>query len=555
MLSTLSISNYALIDSLEVDFNKGFTVITGETGAGKSILLGGLSLVLGKRADLTSLRVKDQKCIIEGSFKIDTYGLQNFFEENDLDYDVSTVIRREILPSGKSRAFVNDTPVTLAVLSSLGENLIDIHSQHQTMQLTENDFQLKLVDALANNQKRLSEYRKGLKTYRKAEKELQNLVDVQVTANKEQDYNSFLLEELEKAPLKLGVIEELEEEYEQLNNVELIMEQLSKGDQLFNDEQIGVLPLVTEMRQSLSKLVDFGTNYKDLYERVKSVLIELDDVSSELQRLQEEVEANPDQLEQVNNKLQLLYNLLKKHNAGDVSELISIKNELADKVFETANLDQKIASKTKEIQEIESALEEQATVLREKRNAVIPKLKKKLESDLGLLGMPSASFEIELGASGSFTSTGKDELSFLFTANRGGSYGELKKVASGGELSRIMLVIKAILAKYEKLPTIMFDEIDTGVSGEISNRMADIMKDMSGDLQVFSITHLPQVASKGNHHFKVYKTEGKERTMTNMKQLTTDERVVELAHMLSGKELSDSALAHAKQLLNSTQEV
>ena len=550
MLSTLTISNYALIDSLEVDFNKGFTVITGETGAGKSILLGGLSLVLGKRADLSSLRVKDQKCIIEGTFKIDTYGLQNFFEENDLDYEDSTVIRREILPSGKSRAFVNDTPVTLGVLSTLGENLIDIHSQHQTMQLTENDFQLKLVDALANNQKRLTDYRKDLKIYRKAQKELQNLIEVQSTAIKEQDYNTFMLEELEKAPLKEGIIELLEEEYEQLNNVELIMEQLSKGDQLFNDEQIGVLPLVTEMRQSLSKLVDFGANYKDLYERVQSVLIELDDVNSELQRLQDGVEANPDHLEQVNGKLQLLYDLLKKHNASDVLELIEIKNALADKVFETANLDEKITLKTKEIQEMESVLGKQALLIREKRKSVIPQLKKKLESDLNLLGMPSASFQIGLTDTSTFLATGMDELSFLFTANRGGNYGELKKVASGGELSRIMLVIKALLAKYEKLPTIMFDEIDTGVSGEISNRMADIMKDMSADLQVFSITHLPQVASKGNHHFKVFKTEGAERTMTNLKELTTEERVVELAHMLGGKDLSDSVLAHAKQLLN-----
>lgn len=550
MLSTLSITNYALIDSLEVDFDKGFTVITGETGAGKSILLGGLSLVLGKRADLSSLRDKEEKCIIEGIFKIDTYGLQNFFEENDLDYDISTVIRREILPSGKSRAFINDTPVTLDVLSRLGENLIDIHSQHQTMQLTENDFQLKLVDALATNQNRIVDYRKRLKIYRKAQKELENLIEFQNTANKEQDYNSFLLEELEKAPLKIGMIEELEEEYEQLNNVELIMEQLSKGDQLLNDEQIGVLSLVTEMRQSLSKLVDFGSSYKELYQRVQSVLIELDDVSSELQQLQEGVEANPELLEEVNSKLQLVYNLLKKHNAGDISELIAIKNELADKVFETANLDEKISLKTREIQEMESLLEEQSVVLREKRNEVIPELKKKLESDLSLLGMPSASFEIKLNTIDVFTNTGMDELTFLFTANKGGHYGELKKVASGGELSRIMLVIKAILAKYEKLPTIMFDEIDTGVSGEISNRMADIMKDMSADLQVFSITHLPQVASKGNNHFKVYKTEGEERTMTNLKKLTNDERVVELAHMLGGKDLSDSALAHARQLLN-----
>ena len=555
MLSTLSITNYALIDSLEVGFDKGFTVITGETGAGKSILLGGLSLVLGKRADLSSLRVKNEKCIIEGLFKIENYGLQQFFEENDLDYDINTVIRREILPSGKSRAFINDTPVTLDILSQLGESLIDIHSQHQTMQLTENDFQMKLVDALADNQQRLATYVKGLKTYRKAQKELERMTEIQITANKEQDYNSFLLSELEKAPLKVGIVEELEEEYEQLNNVELIMEQLSKGDQLFNDEQIGVLPLVTEMRQSLSKLVDFGSNYKELYQRVQSVLIELDDVNSELQRIHEGVEANPEALEQVSEKLQLLYNLLKKHNVGEVSELITIKNELADKVFETAHLDEKIALKTRELQDMESVLEEQAVVLREKRKEIIPELKSKLESDLAQLGMPSASFEISLKTTDSFTNSGMDELVFLFTANRGGSYGELKKVASGGELSRIMLVIKAILAKYEKLPTIMFDEIDTGVSGEISNRMADIMKEMSSDLQVFSITHLPQVASKGNHHFKVFKTEGAERTMTNMKKLTDDERVVELAHMLGGKDLSDSALAHARQLLSPTLKV
>lgn len=550
MLSTLSITNYALIDRLEVDFDKGFTVITGETGAGKSILLGGLSLVLGKRADLSSLRVKDEKCIIEGTFKVGNYGLQEFFEENDLDYDIQTVIRREILPSGKSRAFINDTPVTLDVLTQLGESLIDIHSQHQTMRLTENDFQLKLLDALANNQSRLLEFSKGLKTYRKAQKELERLIDVQITANKEHDYNTFLLSELEGAPLKEGIVEQLEEEYEQLNNVELIMEQLSKGDQLFNDEQMGILPLVTEMRQSLVKLTDFGTQYKELYQRVQSVLIELDDINAELQQMHEGVEANPDELEVVSAKLQVLYNLLKKHGAADVTELITMRDALADKVFETAHLDEKISLKTRELKDMQSVLEEQAVVIREKRKEIVPELKEKLETDLAQLGMPSASFEIGLHPTDAFSPTGMDELSFLFTANRGGSYGELKKVASGGELSRIMLVIKAILAKYEKLPTIMFDEIDTGVSGEISNKMADIMKNMSHDLQVFSITHLPQVASKGNHHFKVFKTEGAERTMTNMKKLDTEERILELAQMLGGTEVSDSALAHARQLLN-----
>jgi DNA repair protein RecN (Recombination protein N) len=550
VLSNLSIENYALIDSLEVDLASGFTVITGETGAGKSILLGGLSLVLGKRADLSSLRNKAQKCIVEAYFLIKDYGLQPFFDANDLDYEETTIIRREILPSGKSRAFINDTPVKLDILSRLGDQLIDVHSQHQTMQLTENDFQFKLIDALANNKVILSDYANTLKSYSAVQKELNDLTEFQHNATKEQDYNTFLLTELEAAPLKEGILEELETQYEQLNNVELIKEELSKGDQLLNDDEIGVLSLMTEARSSLSKLAGFGTQYASLYERMQSVFIELDDVNTELKAFQEAVESDPGLLEEVNTKLQLLYNLQKKHGVSEISELIAIRNQLSDSLFETANVDQKIALKTKELQELESSLEERGVLLREKRNGVVPQLKKQLEADLSLLGMPSASFQISLNPTDSFKTNGMDELSFLFTANKGSSYGVLKKVASGGELSRIMLVIKAILAKYEKLPTIMFDEIDTGVSGEISNRMADIMRDMSAEMQVFSITHLPQVASKGHHHFKVYKTEENEGTRTNMKKLVHDQRVIEIAQMLGGKELSDSAMAHAKELLN-----
>lgn len=550
MLTKLSIQNYALIDSLEVNLLSGFTVITGETGAGKSILLGGLSLVLGKRADLSSLRDTDTKCIVEADFIIKDYGLQSFFETNDLDFEETTVIRREILPSGKSRAFINDTPVTLNVLAQLGDQLIDVHSQHQTMQLTENDFQLRLIDALANNRSRLMDYRNTLKVYNKTQKELNALLEFQQHANKEQDYNSFLLTELEAAPLKEGIIEELETQYAQLNNVELIMEELSKGDQLFNDEQIGVISLMTEARLALSKLAGYGSQYAELHERIKSVFIELDDINTELQAFQDAVESDPNLLEEVNTKLQLLYNLQKKHGVTEISALISMKNDLADKVFETANVDQKIALKTRELQELESKLEEEGVLLREKRNAVIPQLKQQLEADLALLGMPSASFQIALSAADSFKANGMDELSFLFTANKGSSYGLLKKVASGGELSRIMLVIKAILAKYEKLPTIMFDEIDTGVSGEISNRMAEIMREMSKEMQVFSITHLPQVASKGNQHYKVFKTDRDTGTQTDMKRLSENERIVEIAEMLGGKELSDSAMAHAKELLN-----
>ena len=550
MLSKLTIENYALIDSLEVDLASGFTVITGETGAGKSILLGGLALVLGKRADLSSLRNKEQKCIVEADFLVKDYGLQPFFNHYDLDFDETTVIRREILPSGKSRAFINDTPVTLDILSQLGDQLIDVHSQHQTMRLTENDFQFKLIDALANNKKRLSNYAETLRAYSSIQKELNDLITFQQNATKEQDYNTFLLTELESAPLKEGILEELETQYEQLNNVELIKEELSKGDQLLNDDQIGVLSLLSEARMALSKLAGFGAQYAGLYERMQSVWIELDDVNTELQAFQEAVESDPELLEEVNTKLQLLHNLQKKHGVSEISELISIRDQLADTVFETANIDQKIALKTKEVQELESALEEQGVLLREKRNAVIPQLKKQLEADLSLLGMPSASFKITLNPTDSFKANGMDELAFLFTANKGSSYGLLKKVASGGELSRIMLVIKAILAKYEKLPTIMFDEIDTGVSGEISNRMAEIMREMSTEMQVFSITHLPQVASKGHHHFKVYKTDETEGTRTNMKKLGYDQRVMEIAEMLGGKDVSDSAMAHAKELLN-----
>lgn len=550
MLSNLSIENYALIDSLEVSLDGGFTIITGETGAGKSIFLGGLSLVLGKRADLSSLRNKDKKCIIEAYFQINNYGLKPFFEKYDLDYEASTVIRREILPSGKSRAFINDTPVTLDVLSKLGSRLIDIHSQHQTLMLTENDFQLKLIDALADNKQRLASFRKTLADYNETKKELQQIIDFQGDALKEKDYNDFLLQELEAAPLKEGVLEDLEEQYAQLNNVESIMEELSKGDQLLNDEQIGVLSLVGELKSTFSRLANFGNQYVELNQRIQSVFIELDDINTELQNYKDGIESNPVLLEEISGKLQLLYNLQKKHGVSDISELIKIKEDLSQKAFETANLDEKIAHTGKKVEELESLLEKQAMVLRDKRNAVIPSLKEKLESDLSLLGMPSASFRISLSDAESFKVNGKDNLSFMFTANKGSDYGELKKVASGGELSRIMLVIKSILAKYEKLPTIMFDEIDTGVSGEVSNRMADIMKEMSKEMQVFSITHLPQVASKGDHHFKVYKTDGHEGTETNMKKLSKDERVVELAQMLGGKEISDSAMAHARQLLN-----
>lgn len=549
MLNTLSIQNYAIIDQLNVSFNNGFTIITGETGAGKSIFLGGLGLVLGKRADLSSLRDESKKCIIEASFEIEKYGLEGFFEENDIDYEKKTIIRREILPSGKSRAFINDSPVTLDVLSTLGDRLIDIHSQHQTLQLADNDFQLKVIDALAHNEELLLNFNSKLVGYQKTQKELKSLLVFQQNAVKEHDYNSHLLKELETAPLKEGILEDIEEQYEQLNNVEIIVEQLSKGHQLLNDEQIGVINLLTELKLASSKLATYGHQFSSLNERIISVFIEIDDIATDLDALQESSEANPQLLEEVNGKLQVLNNLFKKHGCTTISELIDIREALSEKVSAAENVETDIKKKEKELSDQEQELDKIALTIRDKRVEIIPELQKQLMDSLSQLGMPSATFKIEIKPSEVFTTNGKDELVFLFAANKGSNFGDLKKVASGGELSRIMLTIKSILARYEQLPTMMFDEIDTGVSGEISNKMGDIMKAMSETMQVFSITHLPQVASKGEHHFKVFKEEEGMETHTKMKKLSREERISELAEMLGGKDISDSALAHAKQLL------
>ncbi|WP_337251698.1 DNA repair protein RecN [Maribacter halichondriae] len=431
MLVHLSIKNYALIDHLDVRFNAGFTVITGETGAGKSILLGGLSLVLGKRAELSSLRDTDQKCIIEADFEIGKYSLADFFKDNDLDYESRTILRREILPSGKSRAFVNDTPVTLDVLSRLGSRLIDVHSQHQTLQLADNDFQFKVIDALAENQSVLTEYADILDSYNRTSKDLNGLIKRQSDEIKELDYNTFLLEELEKAPLRPGIQEELESEHEQLNNVETILEQLSKGHQLVNNDEIGILHLLSELKQASSRLSSYGKKYAALNERIQSVFIEMDDITSELESLEGGIEANPLLLEEINGKLQLLYDLQKKHGAADIGALLEIKEALSEKVSETADLESRIEAKQQELVKLEKELENTAVLLRKARNKVIPDLKKQLESSLASLGMPNAQFKIEMEPSKEFNRNGKDELVFLFSANKGTAYGELKKVASG----------------------------------------------------------------------------------------------------------------------------
>ncbi len=550
MLAELSIKNYALIDDISVSFSDGFTTITGETGAGKSILLGGLSLVLGKRADLSSLREKDKKCIIEAEFEIERYEIKDFFEEKDLIYEPRTIIRREIHPGGKSRAFINDSPTTLDLLTQLGKRLVDIHSQHQTLKLTEEEFQLHVIDALANNGPLLEEYRSGMEQYKRLKKELEELRELQQNAIKDHDYNSFLLNELESASLRVGMLEELEQEYQQLNHAETILEELSTGNQILTDEQMGLIAQLFQLKQIAAKLSGFGNAFQKLYDRLESVLIEMDDIDSDIQQLREDVEANPQRLEEVNTSLQQLYDLQKKHGVIEIQSLLQIMEELAVKVDKTENLDSEITALEESLGNARRSLSQIASKLSQRRTAVLPSLNEKLEILLKGLGMPNASFEIRVVPGQDFRSNGTDNLIFLFSANKGSDYGSLKKVASGGELSRIMLVIKSILSSYEKLPTLMFDEIDSGVSGDISNAMGDIMLEMSQHMQVFSITHLPQVASKGRQHFKVFKEDVDSRTHTRIKQLNQEERVVELAEMLGGKSISDSAMAHAKQLLN-----
>lgn len=550
MLTSLSITNFALIDALEVNFNNGFSIITGETGAGKSILLGGLSLVLGKRADLSQIKDKSKKCVIEAIFDIANYDLKSIFIKDNLDYDPQTIIRREILPSGKSRAFVNDTPVNLDSLNHLSNHLLDIHSQHQTLQLVDDSYQFKVIDAIANNKSLLFDYKSELNTYKKLKQELTHLETSLVESKKEYDYNLFLLNELQEVQLDNINIETLESSYEQLSNVETINEVMSYSKSLLNNEELGVIERLNEIKRQLSNISSYGKQYASIEERIESVAIELNDILVELDDIDGELISDPQELEKINTKLQVINNLLQKHSVLEVSDLLDIMDSLTEKIDISDNIDSNISEVEGQIEKSKTRLDTIASKLSKNRKAVVPKFISNLETILGQLGMVNAKFDIQLNSSETYKYNGKDQLQFLFKANKGGDFKELKKSASGGELSRIMLAVKSILANYVKLPTIMFDEIDTGVSGEISNKMGDIMKIMSKNMQVFSITHLPQIGSKGDWHYKVYKTDIDNVTQTQMKLLTHEERVVELAQMLGGTNITESAMAHAKQLLN-----
>ena len=550
MLTQLSIKNYALINELKIDFSSGLSIITGETGAGKSILLGALGLVLGNRADSSTLKDNSKKCLVEAKVSIANYNLREFFEEVDLDYEDHTIIRREILPSGKSRAFVNDTPVNLSILNDLRSNLIDVHSQHQTLSLSDTNFQFSVIDALAKNASKIESYKKGLIKLKNLKKQLEDLKTSQREANQQHDYNLHLFNELNDANLEIDEQEILEEKLEKLNNIEDIKINLSEALEISINEEIGLQTLLNTLENRLSKISSFSKEYKDLSDRITSVKIELDDIVSELEDENENVEFNPNEAEELNDRLQLIYNLQKKHYVNSNKELLEILEELSNKIIAVESSEEVINQKESEIKEVEQKLNDLAEKISKARQKVIPSLQSALQSLLSDLGMQNARFSIKVNLKDSYFSNGKDELQFLFSANKGGSFGELKKVASGGELSRIMLVIKKILSENISLPTIIFDEIDTGVSGEISNKIATIMQQMSKQMQVITITHLPQIAAKGNNHYKVYKEDINNTTTTNLRLLSPDERIVEIAEMLSGKEFSETAITHAKELLN-----
>ena len=550
MLISLSIKNYALIEDLKVDLMGQLSIITGETGAGKSILLGGLALVLGKRADATLVYDKAKKCIIEAEFDVNAYNLSGFFEDNDLDYDPIVIIRREILANGKSRAFVNDTPTTLSVLNQLTEQLIDVHSQHETLQLSDPVYQFHIIDSLADNGSILIDYKQEFKRLKLLTNELKDIKEAQHNAQKEYDYNVFLWNELEQADLKVDEQEELERDLEKLSHVEEIKMQIGEILDVSEMEQMGALSQLSQIDHSISKISGFDDFYDNLSDRFKSVWIEFKDIIDELHLESDKLMYDPVELSKIEERLKLIYDLQKKHAAATVVELLEIKDSYEAKIVEVDNAEEKISQKQIEIAKSENDLDKLAAAIHKRRHKAVPQFIKQIESVLSLLEMRNTRFKIGLIKSEHFLNNGKDQLEFLMSSDKGKNFEPLKRVASGGEMSRMMLGIKSILSKYSNLPAIIFDEIDTGVSGEVSNKIAEVMLQMSQNMQVITITHLPQVAAKGHQHYKVYKEEAKGSISSNIKLLNEEERLVELAEMLGGNTITASAMAHAKQLLS-----
>ena len=550
MLRALYIQNYALIEKLDINFETGFSVITGETGAGKSIILGAIGLLLGQRADVKSLRQGAAKCVIEARFGISAYGMRSFFEENELEYEDECILRREIQASGKSRAFINDTPASLAQMKELGEQLIDVHSQHQNLLLNQEGFQLNVLDILAHNETVLETYHGLYAEWKRLDRELEEVIQVAQQSRADEDYIRFQLEQLEEAALKEGEQEELEQESELLNHAEEIKAGFYRAEQALASDEGGALPLIKESLNALQSLLKVYQPAGELAERMESAYIEIKDISQEVASLGESTEFDPARLEEVDERLNLIYSLQQKHRVQNLDELIALTEEYRTKLSDITSYDERIGELTTLRDNQYNLVKKQASILTKARMGIAREVEKELATRLIPLGMPNVRFQVEIGQKKEPGLQGEDTVNFLFSANKSGTLQSISSVASGGEIARVMLSVKAMIAGAVKLPTIVFDEIDTGVSGEIADRMADIMQEMGErDRQVISITHLPQIAARGRAHYKVYKKDSETETNSHIRRLTNEERIEEVAHMLSGATLTEAALSNAKALL------
>lgn len=551
MLSKLLIKNYALIDNLDISFDNGLNMITGETGAGKSILMGALGLILGNRAEGKQFFDDTKKCVVEGYFEVEDYQLQNFFADNDLDYEKETIIRRELSVDGKSRAFVNDSPVTLAVLKLLGEKLVDIHSQHATLQVNTEEFQLFVLDSLAGNAKVLATFRAELKTLRLMEKQLASLQEEIHKANAEQDYNQFLFDELNNINVQEGEVVVLETEQQQLEHAEEIKRSLLAANYALADGEYQALTMLKEAVQQLRTAAKYLPNVEELAVRLESAHIEIKDISDEINQQEGMVILDEQQLDAVNIRLSNIYTLLKKHRLDSEEQLIALKAGLEEKLEVALHQDELLEKMTAEYDVQKQKVLALAERLHESRKKIAPQVESSVQETLTHVGMPHAQFHIELnkGDFSRINSLGLDTVQFFFSANKGQALQPIHKVASGGELSRVMLAIKSLIAKSSALPTIIFDEIDTGISGEVALRVGEVMADLAQHMQVIAISHLPQIASKGNSHFRVYKEDKGDKTRSNIQLLNREERIVEIAQMLSGAQPGEAALQHARELL------
>ena len=550
MLRSLYIQNYALIEKLDISFGAGFSVITGETGAGKSIILGAIGLLLGQRAEVKAIRQGASKCVIEARFDISAYGMEPFFEENELEYEEECILRREVYASGKSRAFINDTPASLVQMKELGEQLIDVHSQHQNLLLNKEGFQLNVLDILSHNDEQLSVYQSLYREWKQTQQDLADLIARAEQNKADEDYIRFQLEQLEEANLSAGEQEELEQETDTLSHAEEIKAGLFRVGQLLTSDEGGLLAGLKESLNTMLGLQKVYSPATELAERLESTYIELKDVSQEVSSQEEDVEFNPERLEEVNDRLNLIYTLQQKHRVTTVGELLALTEEYAAKLAAITSYDERIGELTTLCDTLYNKVKKQAAVLTKARTGAAREVEKQMASRLVPLGMPNVRFQVEMGMRKEPGVHGEDTVNFLFSANKNGALQSISSVASGGEIARVMLSIKAMIAGAVKLPTIVFDEIDTGVSGEIADRMADIMQEMGEqDRQVISITHLPQIAARGCAHYKVYKQDNETETNSHIRSLADEERVEEIAHMLSGATLTEAALNNAKALL------